>query len=205
MSLATATVPGLTFEPASHVYRFQGKRVPSVTQLLQSLSKFALASPEALAAACERGTYVHRMTELHDLGELDEPLLPAQWLPYLAGWKQFLHDSGARWLSIEEQLYSRIHGYAGTEDRFGELAKWSPGVLWDLDIKTGRAPSRHWGLQTAAYRQQRIEKDAACIKNRRATVQLTGNGTYRFLPWDSPTDWPVFQALITLHHYGDSQ
>lgn len=203
MSVASTAVHGLTFEPAGHVYRMHGKRVPSVTQLLQSLGKFSLVSPEALAAACERGSYVHRMCELFDLGELAEERLPAEWLPYLAGWKQFLHDSGARWVGVEQLLFSRAHGYAGTEDRAGELPRLQVG-LWDLDIKTGRSPSKHWGLQTAAYRQARMESDKAFFRARRATVQITGDGKYHFLPWDSPADWPVFQALITLNNYGAS-
>jgi len=79
----------LTFDEPSHVYRWRGEVVPSVTQILSPLVNYAMVPPEALERARLLGQAVHRMTELHDLDDLDEDSLTPEMLPYLAGWKKF--------------------------------------------------------------------------------------------------------------------
>jgi hypothetical protein len=187
----------LTFDEARHEYRWNGVVVPSVTQCLDRLHSFAGVPFEVLEAAKERGTYVHAMCELFDMGDLDEPLVPKEYLGYLDAWKRFIDDYEPNWSGIEVRGYSQRFAFAGTEDRHGTLAKKLPG-RWGIDIKTSKQPHRVWGLQTAAYRQIRAERDMQAALDRRGTVQLQSTGTYRFLPWDDPADWPVFQALLTV-------
>lgn len=192
----------LTFDEPSHTYRFDGRVVPSVTQLLDKLHDFSGVPLEILEAAKSRGTYVHQMCEMFDRDELDIPRVPEQYLGYLNAWESFTVEYGPRWDGIEERGYSRAFGFAGTMDRHGALPlKFSPLVRWIVDIKTSADDHPVWGMQTAAYRQIKAEQDLQYALARRATVQLRADGRFKFITWDEPEDWPAFQALITLSNW----
>lgn len=192
----------LTFDEPSHTYRYDGRVVPSVTQLLDKLHDFSGVPEAILLAAKERGTYVHQMCEMFDKDELDVPKVPEQYAGYLAAWEAFTTEYGPAWTGIEHRGYSRAFGFAGTMDRHGTLPlKYPPTVRWVVDIKTSADAHPVWGMQTAAYRQILAEQDAPFALARRATVQLRPDGRFKFLPWDEPTDWPAFQSLITLSNW----
>lgn len=186
----------LTFDDASHTYRYNGEVRPSVTQVLNHLHDFGMVPADVLAAACERGTAVHLMCEYHDLGDLD-PASIGPYQGYLDAWIAFTKDYRAKWSGIEVREYSERFGFAGTMDRRGTVL----AVPYIVDVKTSAQPHRVWGMQTAAYRQLSAEKDPKWLLARRATVQLRPDGSYKFLPWDDPQDWPAFQALITLKNW----
>lgn len=194
----------LTFDELTHTYRYSGKVVRSVTQHLQALHSFAGVPADVLAAACERGTYVHKMCELYDLDALDEEanaqVEGGRYVGYLTAWKRFLEAYAPNWAGIENQEYSALYEYAGTMDRHGAFERIAPGE-WVVDIKTSLQPHRVWGLQTAAYRQLLAEKDPGHALARRATVQLAASGAFKFIPWNDPSDWPTFQALLTLNNW----
>ena len=40
----------------------------------------------------------------------------------------------------------------------------------------------------------------ACDIDQRV-VQLRSDGTYKFLPWEDPDDWPAFLSLINLTNW----
>jgi hypothetical protein len=194
----------LTFDAATHTYRFGGSVVRSVTQHLQALHSFAGVPLDVLEAAQERGTYVHKMCELFDLGELDEvenaKIEGGRYVGYLDAWKRFIDDFRPNWSGIECMGYSPLYRFAGAMDRHGTFERKAPG-RWIPDIKTSLQPHRVWGLQTAAYRQLLAEQDPAHALDQRATVQLAANGAYKFIQWTDPADWPTFQALVTLNNW----
>lgn len=190
----------LTFDPSLHEYRWNGRTVPSVTQLIGRLGPFAGVPPEILEPARQRGTFVHAMTEAFDLDDLDVEALPPQFKGYLDAWQRFLSECQPNWSSIEKPIYSERHDFAGTPDRVGTIAttrltRSEPSVF---DIKTGKQPSRYWGLQTAAYRTALIERGEVPATARRYTIQLFDDGRYRLLPWNDPDDWRTFAAINTL-------
>jgi hypothetical protein len=186
----------LTFDEDTHTYRVGGVVVPSVTQVLDGLHSFAAVPQDVLKAAQERGTYVHALCEYHDEGDLD-PSSIGPYGGYLDAWIEFRASYKAEWTGIEVRGYSARFGFAGTCDRRGYLG----AVPYILDIKTSAQPHRTWGIQTAAYRQLACEDDPLWMMARRATVQLRADGTFKFLTWDSPTDWHAFLALITLRNW----
>ena len=189
----------LTFNDDLHEYRWDGVVKPSVTQVLGKLHDFGMVPRDVLAAACERGTYVHALCEYHDQNDLDDSSVGI-YLGYLNAWIKFCADHQAVWCGIEAQEYSQRFGFAGTMDRRGTLR----GVPHIVDIKTSLAPHKVWGMQTAAYRQLSAENDSQWLMARRATVQLRTDGTYKLLNWDDPQDWPAFMALITLTNWSSS-
>ena len=185
----------LTFDPSNHSYRFSGRPVPSVTQLLQHLHSFEGVPHDVLEAAKERGTAVHLTTELFDKDDLVEDTLDPVLTGYLKGWRQFKADHKARFVGIEKRVYHPTFRYAGTYDRKGYL-DGGPEV-WRLDIKTSIQSHPVWGLQTAAYERA----DNPLPGDRRGTVQLRPDGTYRFHEWTDAADWPTFVSLASLHHW----
>lgn len=183
----------LTFEEASHTYRLDGAVIPSVTTLLDKLHSFADVPEEVLAAARERGTAAHKACHYWDEGDLDEAMLDAQTAGYLAGWKAFIAESGAKFTAIEAMGSHPLHRYAGTVDRLGVIA----GLDWVIDIKTAAASHPMWDLQTSAYAHL-FGKPSA----KRATVQLRPDGNYKFCEWKDPAAWPTFLSLVTLWNWG---
>jgi len=183
----------LEFDEDLHQYKFNGVVKPSVTNCLSHLHSFGLVRKDVLEAACQRGSYVHTLTEYHDQNDLDSESIGI-YAGYLDAWIQFCADHKAVWQGIEVRGYSERYGYAGTYDRAGTL-NGSPFVV---DIKTSQASHPVWGLQLSAYRQLCAEKDPEWMLSRRATVQLRPDGTYKFLEWTDPADWTTFLSLINL-------
>jgi hypothetical protein len=192
----------LTFDEPTHTYRYGGVVRPSVTQVLEKLHDFSMVPKDVLEAACERGTYVHLLTQYHDEGDLATESIGDYW-PYLDAWIKFCAAHKAKWDDIEWRHYSKRYGYAGTMDRRGTL----DGVRYIVDVKTSASPHRVWGMQTAAYRQLAAEEDPKWLLARRATVQLRpeNGGTYKFLAWDDPDDWGAFLSLINLTNWANKQ
>lgn len=191
----------LTFDAPTHTYRFGGRVVPSVTQILECAVRFDFITPEQLEAAGRRGTYVHQLCELSDLDELDDEVeSQGEHWPRLLAWRKFCQDYGPNWSHIETQGYSEAFRFAGTVDRRGVLEKMGAD-RWVIDIKSSVALGKTWGLQTAAYRQIAIEADPSWAMARRATVRLLPDGTYKFDECKSRGDWNVFAAMLTIHHW----
>lgn len=194
----------LTFDEPTHAYHWEGKRVPSVTGFLHPIHNFDGVPPAILAAAAARGTYVHRMTELYDLGELDEEANASvdggSFIGYLRAWKDFLEMYEPNWGEIEQMGYHKQHRFAGTWDRHGTFNRTRPGPFL-IDIKTGLDSHRAWGVQTAAYRSIRAQTDLGANFDNRATVQLRADGTFNFIEWTDPDDWAVFLALLTIKNW----
>lgn len=192
----------LTFDDPTHTYRWRGQVVPGVTSILSPLTDWSKVPRDILLAAQQRGTYVHRMTELYDLVQLDEGAILASpehavYHGYLRAYKAFLDEYDPVWHEIEQMGYSERHGYAGTWDRAGEFFRKWPG-RWTVDIKTALADSDSWGVQLAAYRQIRAERDMRAALDRRGSLQLHADGTFDFQPYDQPDDWECFRALLTV-------
>lgn len=193
--------PGLTFDEPSHTYRYQGKEVPSVTQLLDTaLYNFAMVPEDLLQAAADRGTAVHLATELYDQDDLDESSLQPEWVPYLDAWKKFRAESGFEIDFIERKVFHPTLHYAGTIDRGGRMNK----QRWLLDLKTTSTVSHAAGVQLAAYEKAARENDEiykGTRKIHRGVVQLKNNGTYRLVPFKEESDWNTFVALLNIHNW----
>jgi hypothetical protein len=132
----------LTYDDATHVYALEGKRLLSVTQVLQIVG---IVNPNNYpAGAAERGREVHAAAEMVDLsGELPRN---EQFLPYAIAWQSFLEHKQLRgsWDFIEQPMCNEKLGYAGTPDRI------STSQRLIVDIKSGIEESWH-PLQTAGY------------------------------------------------------
>lgn len=189
----------LVFDPVVHRYFLDGKELPSVTTVLKSagLVDFSMVPAQALEAACERGTFVHELTTLDDLGELDEESVDPELAPYLAGWRKFRKDFPAELLLVEKPLGNAVYGYAGTPDRCLGFA--TENVL--VDIKTGPHSPAH-GVQLAAY--EKLSEERLKIKfGKLLVVGLTDKGDYSIKD-HTPTrkmDWAAFLGALNVHRW----
>jgi hypothetical protein len=193
--------PKIEFDEANHLYFIGGKPMPAVSEILRPLLDFSRIPPDALEFARERGTAVHKATELHDLGMLDEDSIDDHVRPYLDAWKQFRSDTGFYPTLIEHRVYSETYGYCGTIDRQGVMTKLagSPGAL--LDIKTPVQLGPAVGIQLAAY-QEALRRDGI-LSPLRFAVQLRNDGLYRLVSFTDKSDFGVFIALMTVRKWRD--
>jgi hypothetical protein len=138
----------LQFEPEGHTYTLDGKPIPGVSTILKVGGGGYYARTAQAQAAIDRGTRAHQATELMDtigMGPFD---FDADLTPYLTGWQNFLTETRAEILHIEQQVFSESLWYAGTFDRIIKLY----GHKYLLDIKTGGKQKTH-PVQIAAYAQ----------------------------------------------------
>ena len=140
------------FDPETHTYSLDGKKLPSVTEICGLLNNWGDINPAILMQAARRGTVVHEYCELVDYG-VDEDGIECE--PELAGYviayMRFLRDYKPLWECVEQKVYSEQFGYAGTLDRFGTI----DGKPVLLDIKTSSCVNKLqkiiWACQLSAY------------------------------------------------------
>lgn len=166
-----------------------GEKYPGVTEIIRGaglMGSLLRDDPFYL----DRGTAVHRVTELYDKGRLDEAsLVPAEGEldlhPYLAGWKKYRADHPGDLGAIETHFLHKAYRFCGTPDRVG------------IDIKTGAHYPWHV-VQAAAY--SRLTKHVAhwdCI-------YLQEDETYkvkRFSGMDLMKGWDIFFCAMSLHNW----
>jgi hypothetical protein len=147
-------------------YEVNGQFVPSVSTILQAYPKDASfyqwlkevgKDADAIRdAAGERGSTVHRLTELADEGhEISLLDMESGNLKYslqewamLGRYIDFRRRFPLHVIASELQLISIAAGYAGTLDRYIEM----DGKRYIIDIKTSNSLWAHYWLQLAAYR-----------------------------------------------------
>lgn len=143
----------LSFEEATHSYRWDGAPVRSVTQVI---GEFMPPVPQSLKgiydAAGDFGQALHKTVELRDTGKL--ATFSPELTPWLESWDKFrkafpnLKDLPVP--KIEFRVYSPTYNVAGTIDRI--LLDIVKQRLVVVDMKTGHH-SKSWEVQVAAYAQ----------------------------------------------------
>ncbi len=185
----------LTFDESKHEYRWCGKVVPSVTQILSPMLDFSMVRQDVLIRAQQLGTAVHRMTELYDKDDLDIDSLSGELRPYLSGWIRFKTECEFEPATIETRIYHPLHGFSGTSDRTGLIR----GRMSVIDIKKMATLGPVIGIQLAAY-QALHSLDGPKILDRYA-LGLRQDGTYRLKPYADRLDFPAFLSLLTLKNW----
>lgn len=198
------TTADLTFDEATHTYRLGGVVVPSVTQLLDPIRPdFAGIPPAVLEAKRRLGQEVHFACQLDDEDDLDEDSVPEAVEPYLQAWRKFRADTGAEVLANERKLAHAGLRYAGTLDR---LVRVRAGGVYLIDLKTSVSMTPTFGVQLAGYQLLlETDDDFAGVKLERKGLQLKNDGTYKLVPYNNPNDVAAFRALLSIHHWKESQ
>ena len=135
----------LTFEQETHTYRFDGKVIPSVTQVMKQASEdhYAGISPQRLAVAADRGTRVHKAIELYELGiEVIDPEVK----PYVTNYRV---AKALNHIEPHEQELMLSNGiFAGTVDMLADVK--GQQVLIDLKA-TAKFNKELAEIQLAGY------------------------------------------------------
>lgn len=146
MTTLAAAEPQLEFfdENGQHEYRLDGRKIPSVTQILshgQDLSRIP-------AWTSQRGTALHLATELWDEQDLDENSVDPLVRPHLDAYVRWCAADKPHFIATEHRVWGEIGGltYCGTIDRVALIR----GRIVLIDIKSG-APRKEHGAQVAAY------------------------------------------------------
>ncbi|MDE2469356.1 MAG: hypothetical protein KGL35_11580 [Bradyrhizobium sp.] len=141
---------GLQFEEATHTYRLNGRKLPSVTAVIRDVlapNEYANVPAHILKHAADRGKAVERMIELDLHDELDEDSLAPELLSYWQAWRAF--PVRAAWRDAECKFQGFVchteRGYAGCYDLF------IPSERLLIDIKATAMLPHTVGVQTAAY------------------------------------------------------
>lgn len=185
------------FDEATHTYRVDGERYPSVSEICDLMQIWSMlregktwtVAREVLRAAAEFGTHVHEACHLDNLGQLDYDALDANLRPFVDGWRKFLADLKGVVVASEIIVVSRSHKYAGRLDALVRIR----GKLWLIDIKATSAIPRTVGPQTAAYKHAHGD-----TKLRRRVVRLKEDGSYESKILEETTDFAYFDAALKM-------
>jgi hypothetical protein len=207
-----AYMQDLAFDEPTHIYRYKGVWVPSITGIVPS--DYSHVPPHHLERARIRGQKAHKACEDYDLGTIDWSKLQDDIATRLAAWIKAINDYEIEFEpeDIERRLYHPVHRYAGTGDRPRAWIK-PPNQkrrLAVLEIKTIAAMDRKdddlgpVNLQTAGQQ---------CAENYRARelgipevgdrwgIQLKKDGSYLAVQYKNKAAERIFLAyLIVIHH-----
>lgn len=189
----------LTFVEETHEYFVEGKRVPSVTQVLSGLVDYSRIDSQVLEEAKQRGHHVHRMIEYWAAGVLDVSGLPDWMKPAYENWMQFVSDSGFELIASEKRVYHKVLRYAGTLDLRGKMRKFGD-VHGVLDLKRSLLAGPVIGLQLAGYQMAENLQPGPRVEWR-AALRLNEKQRYKLEMYDDPADQAVFIAMLTLRNF----
>ena len=171
----TFETSGLVFNDGPHEYWLGGKKLISVTTLLQlegALPGLEFVDPWF----AERGKMIHLATELYDKGEssIEERMkgYEEQIKGCLESWKRYRESLKYQFQPehIELKLADEVYGYAGTIDR-----------LPLLDIKGGvykKADLAQLGAYYGLCQANKIDRDIYMGPEARRVVYLNEDGSF---------------------------
>lgn len=187
------------FDEESHTYWLGDQRLPGVTTILSVLGGYEGIPAKVLKIAAERGTAVHKLTELEDLGQLDYTSIPDEQMGYLEAYWRFHDDFRPEVLDVEVADYHETLLYAGCRDR-RMVIKGRPGIL---DVKTCYRLMPTTGPQTAGYTEiyNARQKKAADKLKKRWGLRLGRDGTYELKEYNDPSDLNIFLSCLNAYRY----
>ena len=187
----------LTFDEASHTYRYDGTIVPSVTQIIEPMYDFRFVKPEHLEVARTLGSAVDKTIRLFEQDRLDEERTPERLKRYLAQWKKFKKENGFHDGVLGVPFLCSEYMYAGTPDIHGKIGADDHEIL--LDFKTGDKYAPH-KLQTAGYLEALV-RDGKLPKNTvRASLYLDEHG-YNLDFHRDINDRAAFLSALTIYKW----
>lgn len=188
----------LRFQESDHTYWVGSEQLPGVTTVLGVLGGYEGIPKRILQVAAERGTAVHKITEMDDADTLDYGSLDDALTGYLMGWHKFKHEMKPTILDAEVPGFHPGMRYAGTRDRRLAIGT-KVGIL---DIKSSYVLMPSTGPQTAAYKEI---WNAAAGKDDKAKhrwgLKLTKDGNYELKEYKDPGDWNTFVSCLNVWRF----
>lgn len=188
----------LTFEEEGHIYKLDGKVIPSVTEIINFMDEYAGIPKDVMQKAQKRGSMVHLCTHFYDNETLDYSSVDEKIEPYLAAWIQFRAYSGYVPMFSEQKVFSEKFMFAGTFDTLGFVKD----ELWLIDKKATAKIMPSSDLQTAGYELAIIEtmyKEPKKIIRR--IVHLKPNGKCEIKKCDNMNDKNTFLSALNIFNW----
>ena len=203
------------FREDIHEYKVDGVRVPSVTEILREWieieiygTKYFVNINNGVAIPSEQfrrlqefGRAVHKGGKfiLKGLG-LNWSALADSLKESLKQLQKWVEEFRAKPVLVEEPLYSKIYGYAGTPDFIGHIK--GNKFLTIVDIGTGMLTMK--GYQTSAYEQLFRENERYRGKIERVALSVPRNGdSYKPIPLNNRKDWKLFYSKFYIWKEGE--
>ena len=184
----------IEFNEALHEYRVGGIITPSVSQILKANG--LMETFRHSETALNNGTAIHRASELHDKGKLDQSNLDPRLQKCIDMWEQFKKEIGVGIILANEEQVSMGPLYAGTIDRVVSLRNGHRAII---DFKSG-TPQPWAALQTAAYAlaydiNKHREYERFCAKVHWDNERIV------YKPYTDSTDFNSFMAMASVYHW----
>jgi hypothetical protein len=198
-------IPIPSFEEEGHIYKVDGRIIPSTTQILKEFVRIELYGEvyyvdiytgaairaDYFEAAGAFGRAFHKCFYYLVSGQgLDKNLLHPTLLPCLLQLERWMAEYHPKPIICEEPLYSRQYDYCGTLDFYGYL-KGIKKRRFLVDLKTGLFNMA--GPQTASYEQLVRENTGykGIILRFVLHIPKAGSG-YSFIPQTNKQDMGYF-------------
>ncbi len=191
-------LPELEFEDKTHTYTLDGIVIPSVSEIMEPLSKekYKGISESTLNKAAEKGTAVHNSIENYIKFEIDD--VPPEHRGYFDAFLDWCKLYKPDVVESELKIYHKLLKYGGTID----ILAYIDGVLTLIDIKTTSVLSdMTCGVQLEAYTQ--ALKSLGIAVERKLILQLKKTRKYviREYPTMDTERWRVFGSLKCVYDY----
>lgn len=202
----------LEFDEKEHVYRWDGKVVPSSTQVIGEWQKVnvygndyyvnnftgTVVRSETFERAADFGRAIHKAALYMLSVGVNWDALASELVNPLKQFEKWLVDYKVRPVQVEKPQYSKRYKYAGTSDIIC-LVKGDKLIV--CDIKTGEYDLA--GPQLASYEVLYRENSGWKGKMGRCVLHLPKGGSpYVFEPFrDRLRDWSFFQSRLYQHNY----
>lgn len=192
------SMPGLEFSEEGHVYTLDGEVLPSVTQVMEPLSRHEYARVDAwtLDRAASRGTAVHGAIETYiKYGIYD---VDPDHRGYMDGFIGWWHTQCPEPVGSEVRVYHELYRYAGTVDLLCML----DGKLMMVDFKTtSKLSEKNVRVQLEAYAQA-LRSHGVSIE-RKAALHLMKDGKWKLVEFEAMDAHAlrVFTSLKCIHDY----
>jgi hypothetical protein len=191
------------FIPETHEYFLNGKRLMSVSELLNPL--FSMPEDDYLELfiekAAERGTVCHKIIEMILRGEGIEGEYPEEYDMYIEAIQQFISEHEIIPIHIETPLYNKQLDIAGTPD----LIALFDGATAILDYKfVSQIHKSKVGTQLVSYCEL-CEENGIEIENCYA-VHFKSDGNYTLYPVNISMDsigYQYFNAALEIKRLGE--
>lgn len=164
----------LTFDEGLHEYRWDGRVVPSVTQILKATypNVYAGIPQPILDRKARLGTASHKVIELHLLDRLDLATIHPEVEPFYMSWLDWWLTFAATPYLSERKFYNEAEDVSGQIDYEDDE--------WMLDWKCTLTPTVTHPIQMGGYsRNARKAKRFGCLYLRKdgSTAQLVEHDT----------------------------
>lgn len=194
-------VNGLEFDEATHTYRLDGLVIPSVSAIMEPLSraKYSGISERTLGRAADKGTAVHNCIENWIKFGIED--IPPEHMGYFQAFKDWWNEFQPVVVGSEIRVCHPLMRYGGTAD----LVAYIGNELTLVDYKSTYVISdMTCGVQLEAYAQ--ALKSMGVDIQRKRILHLKKDGRYdtREYPAGDVQRWRVFGALKTVYDYIES-